>query len=87
MRIDPIPLARDVLYSPSATTDAQGRFELTLFAPASYAFILCKAEVCVLTPDPGDVSRTMVTVSPGQREDGIELRFNQELWTDILGDE
>jgi len=84
MRVDPIPLTRDVLYSPSAWTDAEGRFELTVYAPASYTLLLCKGEICVITPDPRDVSRLSVTVYPGEREDGIELRFFPELWDDIV---
>jgi len=87
MRVDPIPLTRDVLYSPSATTDAEGRFELTLFAPASYTLLLCKGEICAITPDPRDVSRMSVTVYPGERQDGIELRFFPEPWDDIVKDE
>jgi hypothetical protein len=87
MRVDPVPLARDVLYSPSATTDAEGRFELTLFAPASYTLLLCKGEICVITPDPRDVSRMSVTVYPGERAEGIELRFSPELWNDVARDE
>ena len=83
MRVDPIPLARDVLYPDSAKTDADGNFELTLFAPASYTFLLCRGEQCVMTSDPRDPSRTSLTVDPGRRYDGIELRFLPELWNKI----
>jgi hypothetical protein len=82
--VDAIPLARDVLWSESATTDADGRFELTLFAPASYAFVLCRGETCAITADPRDASRVGITVEPGQRISGIELRFLSELWNDVL---
>ena len=83
MRVDPIPMARDVLYPDPATTDADGHFELKLFAPASYIFLLCRGGLCVITADPRDPSRTSVTVEPGRRYDGIELRFLSELWSVI----
>jgi hypothetical protein len=84
MRVDPIPMARDVLYPDLATTDADGHFELTLFAPASYTFLLCRGELCVMTADPRDPSHISVTVQPGKRYDGIELRFLSEVWSKIL---
>lgn len=83
MRVDAIPLIRDVHYPDSATTDAGGHFELTLFAPASYKFLLCKGDLCVMTADPRDPARISLTVDPGHRYDGIELRFLSELWSEI----
>jgi hypothetical protein len=87
MRVYAIPLARDVLWSGPATTDADGRFELTLFAPASYTFLLCRYELCVMTSDMRDASRVGITVEPGRRCSGIELRFLSELWNDVLREE
>ena len=84
MRVEAIPMARDVLYPDPARTNANGQFELTLFAPASYTFLLCRSGFCIMTADPRDPARTSVTVEPGRRYDGIELRFLSERWSEIL---
>ena len=84
IRVDAIPLARDVLWSEPAATDADGRFELALFAPASYTFLLCRADTCAMTADPRDASRVGITLEPGQRYPEIELRFLTDQWNEVL---
>ena len=70
-----IPRGRDIEWSPAAKTDSEGRFVLTLFAPAEYAFFLSRGAKTVITPDPDDPLRVIVSLQPGERRSGVELRF------------
>ena len=71
-----IPRGRDIEWSPAATTDADGKFTLTLYAPADYAFFISRDGRTVITPDPDDPLRVVVSVQPGQRRTGVELTFH-----------
>jgi hypothetical protein len=73
-----IPRGRDIEWSPAAKTDSAGRFVLTLFAPAEYAFFLSRGAKTVITPDPDDPLRVIVSLQPGERRSGVELRFLDE---------
>jgi hypothetical protein len=75
-----IPGARDVLWTPVVETGCDGRFRLTLPAPASYTFFLVWRGTGVLTPDPRDPSHVTVTVSPGAVVGGVELLFLASQW-------
>jgi hypothetical protein len=70
-----IPRGRDIEWSPAATTDSEGRFALTLFAPAEYAFFLSRGGKTVITSEPDDPLRVIVSLTPGERRSGVELRF------------
>jgi hypothetical protein len=75
-----IPRGRDIEWSPVATTEPDGRFTLTLFAPAEYAFFLSRGARTVITAEPDDPCRVVVAVQPGERYTGLELRFLEEEW-------
>lgn len=75
-----IPRGRDIEWSPAATTDSDGFFKLTLFAPAEYAFLLSRAGKTVITEEPDDPSRTVVAVGPGDRRTGLQLHFLESQW-------
>lgn len=80
-----IPRGRDIEWSPDATTDSDGRFTLTLFAPAEYAFLLWRDGRAVITGDPDDPCRVFVVVRPGDRRAGLELHFLEEEWKAVGG--
>ena len=73
-----IPRGRDIEWSPAATTGADGRFTLTLFAPAEYAFFLSQNGRALITPAADDPVRVIVSLQPGERRTGIVLRFHGE---------
>jgi hypothetical protein len=75
-----IPRGRDIEWLPEATTDLDGHFTLTLFAPAEYAFFLSRGARTVITAEPDDPCRVVVDVKPGDRRTGLELRFLREEW-------
>ena len=77
-----IPAGKDVPWSPVAETDCDGRFRLTLAAPATYSFALLWRGTSVITPDPRDPSRRSVTVAPATATAGVELVFLAEGWRD-----
>jgi hypothetical protein len=83
--VEALPRGRDIPWSEPAVTDSRGVFELSLFAPADYAFLLHEGETCVVTDDPRDPSRAFIRVLPGERRRGIELVFLRERWKEILG--
>lgn len=86
IRVQAIPRGRDVPWSQPAMTDSDGAFELSLFAPAAYGFLLREGNATVITADPGDPSLAFLVVSPGERRTGVELVFLREQWNAILGD-
>jgi hypothetical protein len=75
-----IPRGRDIEWSPAATTDSDGHFVLTLYAPAEYAFVLSRGGRSVITADPDDPCHVLVTVQPGDHRTGLELRFLEGAW-------
>jgi Carboxypeptidase regulatory-like domain len=76
-----IPRGRDIVWPAPATTDSDGRFVLTLYAPAQYAFFLSRDGRAVITSEADDPCRVLVTVQPGERRDGIVLVFLADAWT------
>jgi hypothetical protein len=77
-----IPSGKDVPWSPVVETGCDGRFRLTLAAPATYSFVLLWRGAGVITPDPRDPSREIVTVAPGAAAAGVELVFLAAAWRD-----
>ncbi|MGH9398869.1 MAG: carboxypeptidase-like regulatory domain-containing protein [Thermoanaerobaculia bacterium] len=74
-----IPRGPDIEWSPSTTTDSDGRFVLMLLAPADYAFLLSRDGRSVITPDAEDPVRVIVSVRPGERRSELELHFLGEV--------
>jgi hypothetical protein len=77
-----IPAAKDVPWSPVVETGCDGRFRLTLAAPATYSFVLLWHGTGVITPDPRDPSRESVSVAPATTASGVELVFLAADWRD-----
>jgi hypothetical protein len=75
-----IPAGKDVPWSPVVETGCDGRFRLTLAAPAAYSFVLLWRGTGVITPDARDPSRATVTVAPGMAAAGVELVFLAAAW-------
>jgi len=75
-----IPRGRDIVWPAPATTDSGGRFVLTLYAPAQYAFFLSRDGRAVITSEPDDPCRVLVDVRPGERREGIVLVFLADAW-------
>jgi len=80
-----IPRGADIPWSPWATTDCDGHFRLTLFAPGGYSFLLGWKGVAVMTPNPQDPALTQIQVAPGQTVTGVELTFPGPEWLKITG--
>ena len=78
-----IPRGADIPWSPWATTECDGTFRLTLFAPGGYTFLLGWKGVAVETSDPRDPAMTQVEVQPGQSVSGVELMFLPPEWQRI----
>ena len=77
-----IPAGKDVPWSPVVETGCDGRFRLTLAAPATYSFVLLWRGTGAITPDPRDPSRLSVTVAPATATAGVELVFLADEWRD-----
>ncbi len=80
IQVQALPRGKDVGWSPPAVTDSQGRFRLTVIAPAEYDFLLVWRNRTVITPEKDDPARQRVAVSPGERRGGIELLFLRDAW-------
>jgi len=80
LTVEAIPRGKEIPWSRGATTDAQGRFILSLAAPGVYGFVLTEGDRTVVTDDPRDPSRVVVELKPGDRRAGIELLFLREEW-------
>ncbi len=78
-----IPGGKDVPWSPVVQTACDGRFRLSLAAPASYSFVLVWHGTGVITPRPEDPSRTSVSVAPGALVQGVDLTFLASEWRDV----
>ena len=75
-----LPRGKDAGWSPPAVTDSEGRFRLSLIAPAEYGFLLSWQGRTVMTLDKDDPARLNVAVKPGEIRGGIELLFLREEW-------
>jgi hypothetical protein len=84
LTVEAIPRGKEIPWSPGATTDAQGRFALSLAAPGSYGFVLTEGDRTVVTDDPRDPSRVVIELMPGDRRSGIELVFLRAERTKVL---
>lgn len=77
-RVQAVPGGRDILWSSAAPTDAEGRFRLSLDAPAEYVFLVFVDSVAVVTPSPRDPARVRIFVNAGETKRGVELTLLQE---------
>lgn len=68
-----VPGGRDILWSPAGVTDAEGRFRLSLDAPAEYVFLIFDGPIGVVTPSPRDPAQVRVFLQAGETAEGIEL--------------
>jgi len=75
-----LPRGKDVGWSPQAVTDSEGRFRLSLVAPAQYGFLLSWRGRTVVTPGKEDPARVDIAVSPGEHRGEIQLVFLREEW-------
>jgi hypothetical protein len=75
-----IPRGEDIPWTAPAITDCDGRFRLSVPAPAAYAFLLYWKDTAVLTPDSDDPSNVAVPVQPGQTVSGVALVFDDDAW-------
>ena len=75
-----LPRGKDTGWSAPAVTDSEGRFRLSLVAPAEYGFLLSWQGRTVVTPEKDDPSRLDIAVSPGENRGGIQLLFLREEW-------
>jgi hypothetical protein len=78
-----LPRERDLLWSAAATTDAEGRFQLPLFAPGEYGFLLAWRGVTVVTPSDDDPSRLRLALLPGEKKD-VQLTWRRSEWESQL---
>jgi len=75
-----LPQGKDPGWSAAAVTDSEGRFRLSLVAPAEYGFLLSWRGRTVITPEDADPARLRIAVLPGQRREGINLLFLRDEW-------
>src|SRR5262249_31781100 len=75
-----IPRGEDIPWTAPATTGCDGRFRLSLAAPAAYGFLLSWHGVSVMTPEQDDPALVGVPVEPGSHVDGVVLVFDAEAW-------
>ncbi len=80
IRVQALPRGQDAGWSAPAVTDSDGRFRLTVVAPAEYGFLLSWNGRTVVTPDRDDPARLKIAVKPGENRGGIELLFLREEW-------
>lgn len=79
-----LPREKHLTWSPPATTDAEGRFRLTLVAPGDYGFLVEREGVIVVTGRADDPARVVVSLRPAESRDGIELLFRPDDWEKAL---
>lgn len=71
--VQAIPGGRDILWSDAAPTDADGRFRLSLDAPAEYVFLIFDGPVAVVTSSAKDPARVRVYLQPGEVRKDVAL--------------
>lgn len=81
-----LPRERDLLWSDAATTDTEGRFQLPLFAPGEYGFLLAWRGVTVITPREDDPSRLRVALVPGEKQGDVHLTWRRAEWEKRLAE-
>jgi hypothetical protein len=75
-----IPRGEDIPWSDPAMTDCEGRFRLSVAAPAAYGFLLSWEGTAVVTPSPADPALEAVAVEPGANVEGVVLVFDAAAW-------
>jgi hypothetical protein len=75
-----MPRSADIPWAEWGQTDAEGRFQLVVYAPGSYWFVLRSGATTVVTPDPRDPGRLIVDVKPGEVRKGVDLLFLEDAW-------
>lgn len=73
VRVQAVPGGRDIIWAAPAPTDAEGRFRLSLDAPAEYVFLIFEDAVAVVTSSPRDPAQVRISVAPGETRAGVEL--------------
>lgn len=84
VRVQAVPRG-DISWSGEAETDNEGRFRLSLYAPADYGFLIFEGDHAVVTDSPRDPALLHVPVEPGQTKRGVELCFLREAREKVLG--
>lgn len=75
-----IPRGADIQWAAPAITDCDGRFRLSVPAPAAYGFLLAWKGTAIITPDAEDPALVAVAVEPGGRVEGVALTLDREAW-------
>jgi hypothetical protein len=75
-----IPRGENIPWSSPAVTGCDGRFRLSVAAPAAYGFLLAWNGIAVITSNPGDPAQVAVAVEPGGRVDGVGLALDRTAW-------
>ena len=73
--VQAVPGGRDIFWKAPSPTDAEGRFRLSLDAPAEYVFLVYDRSVAVLTTSPRDPAQVRIYVEAGETRSGVELTF------------
>ncbi len=84
VRVQAVPGGRDIVWSPDVPTDADGRFRLSLDAPAEYVFLIFEERIAVLTPSPRDPSQVRIFVNAGETKRGVELTLLRKERRELL---
>ena len=71
--VQAVPGGKDINWSDAAPTDAEGRFRLSLDAPAEYVFLVFVDSVAVVTSSPKDPAQVRIFVSAGETRTDVEL--------------
>ena len=77
-----IPAAKDVPWSPVVETGCDGRFRLTLAAPATYSSVLLWPGTRVSTPELRHPLREVLSFATATTASGVELVFLAAEWQD-----
>jgi hypothetical protein len=83
IRVWAIPHAKAVPWPSAATTDGNGRFRLTVYAPADYSFMFETGGRTVITSRGKDASLHMIHVTPGDAIEGLRLFFFRDAFENV----